>query len=168
MGNQVRLIRREDLPELVRLCREHAEYERAGWHEYERSAKLESMLLGNEDVRCWVVDGAGELAGFASAMVERSTWDAGHFLHLDCLFLRPKYRRLGLGRALIAEVARWAVQKNMSGMQWQTPRWNQLAARFYERLGAAGAEKIRYSLPLERCAELIGDDPDPSEERDVP
>lgn len=147
----VRNLERTDVPELVRLCREHAQYERAPWSEYERVAKLESLLLGADDARCWVADGAGELAAFASVTLERSTWGAGHYLHLDCIYLRPAYRGQGLGRELMAEVARAAVEMGALDLQWQTPSWNDGAVRFYRRLGATSAEKLRFTLSPEQC-----------------
>ena len=165
MSRCVRPVHREDIPDLVRLCHEHAQYERAAWNEHDRAAKLEAMLLNREDARCWVADGTGELAGFASAFAERSTWDAGPYLHLDCLYLRPNYRQRGLGRELMVEVARWSVHEGLSSMQWQTPRWNRVGAGFYERLGAVGVEKIRYTLPLDQCVELTGHDPARCSER---
>ena len=95
MTSQIRALERRDLADLVTLCREHADYERASWSEYERTEKLAALFLDSERAWCWVVEGTDELAGFASASLELSTWDAGHYLHLDCLYLRDAYRGRG-------------------------------------------------------------------------
>jgi len=155
MTNRLRPLEQSDLPELADLCHEHAEYERASWNEYDRVARLTSLFLTSDDARCWVVEGDGELAGFATATMERSTWDADCYLHLDCLYLRTAYRGGGLGRRLIAEVALLAVELGAVNLQWQTPAWNEEAARFYYRLGATSAEKLRFTLSPEKCAALL-------------
>lgn len=168
MKTCVRLLRSEDIPGLVCLCREHAEFERAEWLEYERTDRLESMLLRAEDARCWVVEGEAGLAGFLSAMLERSTWEAARYIHVDCLYVRPAYRGAGFGRSLMASAADWAVRERVSCMQWQTPAWNSAAVRFYNRFGAVGAEKIRYTLSPEKCVSLAADSTHPHVERGVP
>ena len=153
---RVRALERRDLPELVALCREHVRYERASWAEYERERKLEALFLDPGGARCWVVDGSDELAGFASANLELSTWDAGHYLHLDCLYLRAAYRGRGWGRTLVEHVTRVALELGAVNVQWQTPTWNEGAVRFYERLGAGAAEKLRFTLSLDACSRLLG------------
>lgn len=156
---RIRALARRDLRELVELCREHARYERASWSEGARQEKLAALFLGSEPARCWVVDGAGELAGFATVNLELSTWDAGHYLHLDCLYLRSTYRGRGLGRALVERVARAAVELGAVNVQWQTPIWNDDAARFYRRLGAGAAEKLRFTLSRDACSRLLAEEP---------
>lgn len=149
-----RRLTRADLPALVDLCREHARFENAPWYDYDRISDLASLFLMTDDAWCWVVDGEDRLDGFASAFLERSTWSAGRYLHMDCLFLRPNVRGRGLGRALLAEVARIAVDRGALEVQWQTPEWNGAAIRFYDRLGATSAEKLRFTLDIESCRRL--------------
>ncbi len=154
MADRIRRLERRDLPELVELCREHAAYERSAWVEYERTGGLERKFLASADARAWVVEGDSELAGFASATLELSTWDAGSHLHLDCLYLRPAYRGAGVGEALIAQVARTAVELDAICLQWQTPAWNEGAKRFYRRLGATWQEQLRFTLSSQQCSEF--------------
>ncbi len=141
-----RPIGERDLDELVDLCREHAAYERAAFVERADHARALGALLAAEDAFAWVVEGTGELAGFATAFLERSTWDAARFLHMDCLYLRPAYRGRGLGRRLMGEVARTARERGAVNLQWQTPVWNEGAVRFYRRLGGGDAEKQRFTV----------------------
>ena len=157
-GDRVRPLEKQDLPELVRLCREHADFERAAWSEHEREASLEALLIASDSAWCWVVEVAGQLAGFASACLELSTWDARRYLHLDCLYLRADYRDQGWGRGLIERVAATALEQGAVNLQWQTPIWNDGAARFYDRLGARSAEKLRFTLDRDACTRLLADD----------
>ncbi len=155
--HEIRRLEEADLPELVQLCREHAAYEEAAWRDGDRVPGLRDLLLSTSDARCWVVEGNGELAGFATVTMERSTWDAARFLHLDCLFLRPAYRGQGLGQALFARVVSAATELGAVNLQWQTPTWNEGAIRFYRRLGATSSEKLRFTMSPERCAALAAE-----------
>ncbi len=153
---RIRPLERGDLPELVTLCREHADFERASWSDHEREPELKTLLLDSDDAHCLVVEAPGELAGFASASLELSTWDARRYLHLDCLYLRAPYRSQGLGRTLVEHVARLALALGAVNLQWQTPIWNDDAARFYERLGARSTQKLRFTLDRASCSRLLG------------
>lgn len=155
-AGQIRPLERRDLAELVDLCREHAAFERATWVEGERVQNLERLLLDSDLAFAWVIEGDDELAGFATARRELSTWDAALYLHLDCLYLREAYRGRGWGQILIRKAAETALESGAVNLQWQTPTWNHDAIRFYERLGAAGKEKLRFTLDRDDCARVVG------------
>ena len=152
--NRIRQLTRRDIPELIQLCREHAAFERAEWVEGDREERLATLLLDTPSAHAFVAEGRGELAGFATANLELSTWDARQYLHLDCLYLREAYRGLGLGRGFLEEIARVAVESGAANLQWQTPAWNRDAVEFYEAMGATSKEKLRFTLGLEGCAKL--------------
>ena len=150
----VRPLERNDLSQLVELCEEHAHYERSPWVQRERQAGLTSLFFGEQRAHCWVINGTNELAGFASAALQLSTWDAGHYLYLDCLFLREAYRGRGLGVQLMSQVIQAAETLGALHLQWQTPSWNESALRFYQRLGAHSVDKKRFTLALPNAGDL--------------
>ncbi len=76
-------------------------------------------------------------AGFAFYFFNYSTWRGQPGLYLEDLFVRPQFRGLGLGKALLAELARIAVAKNCGRMQWQVLDWNTPAIDFYKSLGVS-------------------------------
>ena len=143
---RIRRLEARDLEGLVALCREHAAYERSTWAEFDRVPGLRELFLSDRDAFCWVVEDGGTLVGFASASLEVATWDAGRYLHLDCLFLRESHRGHGLGEALVEAVRERARAAGALRLEWQTPAWNEGAIRFYERLGATASEKLRFRL----------------------
>lgn len=152
----LRPFRAADLDELVVLCREHADFEGATWVARADRASDLGALLDSPDACCFVVEGSNELAGYATAMLERSTWGADRFMHLDCLYLRPPYRRRGLGERLVSAVVERARALGATEVQWQTPATNLAAARFYRRLGADETAKLRFTLALgERRAPVV-------------
>ncbi|WP_433393676.1 N-acetyltransferase family protein [Micromonospora sp. KLBMP9576] len=138
-----------DLPDLVALCAAHAAHERGGPVPADLAERLNRALFDAEPrLGCLVLEATdGDLAGYATFSREFSTWSGAEHLHLDCLFLTDGHRGGGWGRRLFEAVA---LRAGRGQMQWQTPAWNAGARRFYDRLGAHGSAKIRYTLETDR------------------
>lgn len=85
--------------------------------------------------RSLVADWDGQPAGYALFFEFYSSW-SGRGLFLEDLFVREQFRGNGIGRALLAEVARIAVQENCYGVHWEVLDWNEKAIEFYKGLGA--------------------------------
>lgn len=151
----VRRVQTQDTPVLAALCLLHAKYERAPTSGSVTAAALDKALFGNP-VRAvaWVLESkAGDcILGFATASPVFSTWRGEDFLHLDCLFIIEAARRQKGGSSLLAAVGRYALQAGFAWLEWQTPAWNAAAIRFYQRLGAVGVAKQRFSLPSKIAA----------------
>ncbi len=140
-----------DLPELVQLCAEHAEYEQADYSPLGKVEKLSEHFFGlSPSAFCLVVEVDKTLAGYATYSREFSTWDAGFYIHMDCLYLRPSYRGHGLGEKLIRQICEEARGLGCDLIQWQTPTFNTRAIKFYERIGAKQKEKVRFYLSAAR------------------
>jgi len=75
--------------------------------------------------------------GFALYFFTYSTFAARPTLYLEDLFVRPKDRGQGAGKALLAALARIAVRKGCARMEWAVLTINTPAIRFYNRLGAS-------------------------------
>ncbi|MFF4688133.1 GNAT family N-acetyltransferase [Streptomyces sp. NPDC001307] len=147
----VRPAGRADLPRVAELAAQHAQYERAAPPAPDLAARLAGLLFDTPTprLRCLVAEAPdGEIVGYATCAPELSTWDGREYLHLDCLFLAPGHRGLGLGPLLMEAVVAEARRLGVAQVQWQTPAWNEGAVRFYDRLGARAKEKLRYTLPV--------------------
>ncbi|KQV13941.1 MULTISPECIES: GNAT family N-acetyltransferase [unclassified Kitasatospora] len=148
---RIRPARPADLPRIVELAAEHAAYERAAPPAPDLVLRLDALLFGAPIPRlhCLLAElPDGEVVGYAAAAPELSTWQGREYLHLDCLFLRPAARGSGLGVLLMDAVAALAGRLGMTEVQWQTPDWNEGAARFYDRIGAEARTKLRYRLAV--------------------
>jgi len=77
-----------------------------------------------------------EPIGFALYYFAYSTFRGRPILYLEDLFVVPRHRGRGAGKALLAALARVAVEKRCGSMVWTVLRWNKPAVAFYERLGA--------------------------------
>jgi GNAT superfamily N-acetyltransferase len=134
---EVRAATAEDVHDILALIRELAVYER----EPEAVTATAADLLrdGFGEVPRYKVlltcDG-DEVTGFAFYFFAYSTWRARPTLYLEDLFVRPAFRRRGLGLLLMRRLAREALLTNCARFQWQVLDWNEPAVRFYEALGA--------------------------------
>jgi GNAT superfamily N-acetyltransferase len=76
------------------------------------------------------------IAGFALFFHNYSTFHCQPGIYLEDLFVRPEHRGQGHGRALLAELARLAIERGCGRLEWVVLHWNELALRFYRSLGA--------------------------------
>jgi GNAT superfamily N-acetyltransferase len=80
---------------------------------------------------------SGEPAGFALFFHNFSTFLGKPGIYLEDLFVREHLRGRGIGRALLQQLARLAVERGCGRLEWAVLDWNEGAIRFYRRLGAA-------------------------------
>jgi GNAT superfamily N-acetyltransferase len=92
--------------------------------------------------RALIAEWDGRPAGYALFFGYYSTW-AGRGLFLEDLFVREQFRGRGIGKALLASVARIAVQENCYGVQWEVLDWNEKAIDLYKSLGAEFRDQWR-------------------------
>jgi len=149
MEYSIRNCKITDLPKLVILCQKHAEFEKADYAPEGKEENLKKALFGeNPQLYCLVVAVKETIVGYASYTFDFSTWDASTFLYMDCLFLDEETRGFGIGELLIEKLKEIGKQKNCVNIQWQTPQFNERAIKFYNRIGAKGKDKVRFTLTL--------------------
>ena len=136
MTTHIRKGTRADLPAVLDLIKELAEYEKA----------LDEVSISLEELE---VDGFGthpeywflvaeiddEIVGISFYYIRYSTWK-GRFLYLEDLVVNEAYRRKGVGAALFEETIRIAQEIEVNGMTWQVLDWNTPAIDFYKKYNA--------------------------------
>jgi GNAT superfamily N-acetyltransferase len=130
--------RPEDVPLILELITELAEYERLA-HEVEATEPLlREALFSDAPVAHAVIARTeqGVPAGFALFFFSFSTFVGRPGLYLEDLFVRPEFRKRGLGRQLLAYLARVAVDRGCGRMEWSVLNWNEMAIRVYRAIGA--------------------------------
>jgi len=126
-----------DVPLILEFIRELAEYERDPQAAVATQADLLRDGFGPEPkFRVDIAEWSGEPAGFAFYFWNYSTWQGRPGLYLEDLFVRPRFRGKGIGKALLAHLARVAIKNNCGRLVWQVLDWNTPAIDFYESLGA--------------------------------
>ena len=133
----IRFATEADVPAILGLIRELAEYERLLDQVIADEASLHRALFGERRyVEALVASVAGETVGFALFFHNFSTFLGKPGVYLEDLFVRPAYRGQGLGKALLQRVAQIAVERDCGRMEWSVLDWNEPSIRFYESLGA--------------------------------
>lgn len=123
-----------------------ADYERLAHELVADEAAIDAALFGdNPRVFCDIAEWNGEPAGFALWFYTFSSFRGRHGIYLEDLFVRPEKRGHGIGKALLANIARRCVAEELGRFEWSVLDWNAPSIAFYE---AQGAEVIRQWL---RC-----------------
>ena len=125
------------VPLILELIRGLAEYERLAHEVVATEESLRRSLFGaRPDAEVVIAYAGGEPAGFALFFHNYSTFLGRLGLYLEDLFVKPAFRGLGVGRALLRHLARLAVERGCGRFEWWVLDWNAPAIRFYESLGA--------------------------------
>ncbi|MGW3042828.1 N-acetyltransferase family protein [Kitasatospora sp. NPDC001159] len=128
-----------DVPVILAMIRELAEYERAPQEAVATEEQLREALFGAKPALFGLIaedDGTGEPVGFAVWFLNFSTWRGTHGIYLEDLYVRPQARGGGHGKALLLELARIAVERGYARVEWSVLDWNQPSIDFYKSLGA--------------------------------
>lgn len=134
----------DDVPAMVRLVHDLAAYEKAPEQCVLTEEMLHERLFGTAPaLYAHVAEVEGTVVGIAIWFLNFSTWDGVHGIHLEDLYVDPDHRGSGLGKALLAELARICVERRYSRLQWQVLDWNTPSIDFYRALGAVDLEEWR-------------------------
>jgi GNAT superfamily N-acetyltransferase len=148
-----------DVTLLRTLIRELAEFERELDLCVIQEAELARDGFGpNPKFRVLIAEWSGQPAGYAFFYDYYSTW-GGAGLYLEDVFVRPQFRRKGIGVAMLAAVAKIAVQENRHAMRWEVLDWNNNAIALYKSLGAEFRDQWKSVLltdeAMQRLAEKV-------------
>ena len=126
-----------DVPQILRFIRALAEYEHLSDEIRATEEALNATLFGAKRyAEVLLADWDGQPAGFALYFHNYSTFLAQPCVYLEDLFVDPPYRGRGVGKALLKELARIAVERGCARLDWSALDWNRTAIEFYLRLGA--------------------------------
>jgi GNAT superfamily N-acetyltransferase len=126
-----------DVPALLGLIRDLAAYERLSDQVVANEADLQVALFGpRANAEALLAEVDGTQVGFAVFFHNFSTFLGRPGLYLEDLFVRPGYRRRGVGKALFRQLARLAVERGCGRFEWSVLDWNAPAISFYRSVGA--------------------------------
>ena len=132
----IRLAEPGDEAEIVAMIYELAVFEKAPEECTVTESQLTAALFGDDAVAsCHLVEIDGEVAAMALWFRNFSTWDGVAGLHLEDLFVRPRFRRRGLARMLLSTLAQLCVERGYSRLSWAVLDWNSDAIALYDAVG---------------------------------
>jgi GNAT superfamily N-acetyltransferase len=126
-----------DVPLILSLIRELAEYEKLAHEVKATEVDLKTALFGaRPHAECVIAELGGKPVGFALFFHNFSTFLAKPGIYLEDLYVKQEVRGKGVGRALLAHLASLALRRGCGRFEWAVLDWNAPAIKFYQSLGA--------------------------------
>ena len=137
MGSMIRPATPEDTATICRLIRDLAQYERLVHEVRLKESEIREHLFGSRPIaEVLLAEEAERVVGFALFFHNYSTFWGKPGIYLEDLFVEPEYRGKGHGKALLAALARLALERGCCKLNWIVLDWNEPAIDFYRSLGA--------------------------------
>ncbi len=134
----------KDIPLILSFIRELAEYERAPNAVACNEEDLRRDGFGpSPKFRVIIAEWNGEPAGMAFFFYNYSTWQGRPGIFIEDLFVRTQFRGKGVGKALMAKLAKTAIAEQCHGIRWEVLEWNKPAIDVYQHLGSKFREGWR-------------------------
>ncbi len=134
---KIRQATENDVPMILSLIRELAEYEHLSHEVVATEGDIRESLFGNHPVaEALIGEHEGVPISFASFFYSFSTFLGRPGIYLEDIYVKPEHRGKGLGRKLLAHVARLARRRNCGRLEWAVLKWNEPAIRAYEKINA--------------------------------
>ncbi|WBL25932.1 GNAT family N-acetyltransferase [Zunongwangia sp. HGR-M22] len=143
MKIEVRKAAKEDMPAVLRLIKELAEFEKEPDAVEVSVADLERDGFGEHPLfECFIAETDGKIEGMALFYYRYSTWK-GKTIHLEDLVVSEAYRGKGLGSALYNKVIEYSKAQGCKRTEWVVLDWNTNAIEFYKNSGATVFDEWR-------------------------
>ena len=134
---EIRAATEPDVPLILEFIRGLADYEKLADRVVATEAILRESLFGRRQyAEVLIAEADGDPAGFAIFFHNYSTFIGRPGIYLEDLFVKPQYRGLGYGKALLVRLAALARERNCGRVEWAVLNWNKPAIDFYESIGA--------------------------------
>ena len=126
-----------DVPLILSLIRELAEYEKLSDEVVATEDELRDSLFGERrHAEVLIAERDGAPAGFALFFHNFSTFLGKPGLYLEDLYVKPEFRGAGIGKELLVHLARLAKRRDCGRVEWWVLDWNEPSIGFYRKLGA--------------------------------
>jgi len=134
----IRPATRADVPIILSLIRELAEYEKLSHMVVATEETVTEELFGPKSpAETLIGEAGGEPVAFAVTFHNFSTFLGKKGLYLEDLYVRRDSRRQGYGKAILLHIAQLAVERGCGRFEWMVLDWNEPAIKFYESMGAS-------------------------------
>jgi GNAT superfamily N-acetyltransferase len=135
-GLKIRCAAENDIPLILTLIKELAEYEKLSQEVKATEEMLRENLFVKNHAEIIIAEYFGKTAGQALFFHNFSTFAGKPGIYLEDLYVRPEFRGKGIGKALLVHLINLAKERNCGRVEWAVLDWNKPAIEFYEKLEA--------------------------------
>jgi len=140
----LRAARPDDSALIFALVRELADYEKLSGEVDATPERIAAALFAPEPrLFCDIAEWSGAPAGFAVWFLNFSTFRGRHGIYVEDIFVRPAFRGRGIGKALMARLAKRCVDEGWARFEWAVLDWNKPSIDFYRSIGAQMMDEWR-------------------------
>jgi GNAT superfamily N-acetyltransferase len=140
----IRAARPADSALIFALVRELADYEKLSADVDASEAQIAAALFAEAPrLCCDIAEWDGAAAGFSVWFLNFSTFRGCHGIYIEDIFVKPAYRGRGIGKALMARLARRCVDQGYARCEWAVLGWNAPSIAFYKSIGAQTMDEWR-------------------------
>ncbi len=136
----IRAATEQDVPAILAMIHELAEYEHLTHACVATEDLLRQNLFGtggaDRAAEVLVAEIDGQVVGYALWFKTFSTFLARPGIFLEDLYVKPAFRKRGLGKAMLLELVRIAAERRYGRIEWSVLDWNAPSIAFYKSLGA--------------------------------
>ena len=152
----IREANENDIKLILRFIRRLAQYENVAHKVVATEEMLSDWIFNKKRVHVLIGEYEGESIGFALYYYNFSTFLGRGGIHLEDLYVLPKYRNKGFGKQIIKRLCEIAVKYNCSRVEWTCLNWNKPSINFYLSLGAKPMTDWTIYRISEENLELLG------------
>ena len=147
---------KSDLPDVLKLIKELAKFEKAPDEVENTIERMELEGFGSRPYfEFFVAEVDSNIVGLALYFFSYSTWK-GKSLYLDDLIVQKEYRGEGIGTQLFNELLKVAKESNCGKVHWQVLDWNEPAIEYYKKIGSEFDEEwINCAIPNNKISKAI-------------
>jgi GNAT superfamily N-acetyltransferase len=147
-----------DVADITAMIHELAEFENAADECAVTENQISAALFGDlPTVQGHVAEIGGEIGAMALWFLNFSTWDGAAGIYLEDLYVRPRFRRRGLARGLLATLAGECIQNGYTRLSWAVLNWNSDAIALYDGIaGRPQSEWTTYRVSGSELTALAG------------
>jgi GNAT superfamily N-acetyltransferase len=136
-GFMIRHARESDVSLILRFVKELAEYEKLSHEVLATEKDFRQYLFGKKRFAEVIIgEYHSDPVGYALYFYNFSTFTGKPGIYLEDIYVKPDERGKGFGKAMLAYLARLAVDQQCGRYEWTVLDWNELSISFYESLGA--------------------------------
>lgn len=140
-GFRLRFAEEEDVPIILGLIKELAEYENLSHEVVATEEILHQSLFKRSVAEVVIGEYNGNPVGMALFFYNFSTFLGKPGIYLEDLYVKPEMRGRGMGKVLLSFLAKLAVERDCGRLEWSCLDWNKPSIRFYKQMGAVPMEE---------------------------